>query len=93
MKHADLPERWKQKIAEHLDKEGRKEDSKLSAFDFNPNQEVELKFEDDSFANFKYAFIIRAPEFGEIGVFTEHCGYHIFNIYVEAKEIKLGNRE
>ena len=23
---------------------------------------------------------LNAPEFKEVGIFTEHCGYHIFNL-------------
>ncbi len=37
-----------------------------------------MTFEDDSIASFKYAILIEAPELDEIGVFTEHRGYHIF---------------
>jgi hypothetical protein len=40
-----------------------------------------ITFEDDSKVEFKYAFVIQAPEMREVGVFTEHCGYHIFPLY------------
>lgn len=42
-------------------------------------KKVEIKFEDDSFAEFRYALVINAPELNERGIFTEHCGHHIFN--------------
>ncbi len=80
MKHKDLPERWKKKILEYLEKNGETERKELNAYDFFPNQILEIKFEDDSFAEFRYPLLINAPEFNEVGVFTEHCGYHIFNL-------------
>lgn len=80
MKHEDLPERWKNKIIEYLKKNGVTERGKLSAYDFFPNQILEIKFEDESTAEFRYPLLINAPEFNEVGVFTEHCGYHIFNM-------------
>jgi hypothetical protein len=80
MKHNDLPERWKKKNVEYLRKNGETEREKLSAYDFFPNQILEIKFEDESYAEFRYPLLINAPEFNEVGVFTEHCGYHIFNL-------------
>ena len=35
---------------------------------------------DGSQAFFRFAFFIQAPEWQELAVFTEHCGYHIFPI-------------
>lgn len=80
MKYDDLPERWKKKIVDYLRKNGETEREKLSAYDFFANQILEIKFEDDSYAEFRYPLLINAPEFNEVGVFTEHCGYHIFNL-------------
>ena len=87
MKHIDLPQRWKRKIIEYLKSQGEDRDT-LEAFDFFPNRIVRIKFEDESYAEFKYALVINAPEFREVGVFTEHCGYHIFNLggtYIDYK--------
>jgi len=39
-----------------------------------------LKFEDGSFAQFYYPLVIEVSKFKEVGIFTEHCRYHIFNI-------------
>ena len=80
MKHEDLPERWKKKILEYLRKNGEIERERLSTYDFFPNQILEIKFENESFAEFRYPLLINAPEFNEVGVFTEHCGYHIFSL-------------
>jgi hypothetical protein len=86
MKHNDLPQRWKEKIENYLIQSG-KSYKKLSAFEFNSSNTVNLKFPDGSSARFRYAFVIYAPELNEIGVFTEHCGYHIFPF--EDTEIEL----
>lgn len=50
----------------------------LGANDFQIDKMVEVKFEDGSYASFKYPLIIEAPEYEEVGIMTEHCGYFIF---------------
>jgi hypothetical protein len=80
MVYNDLPEKWKVKIAEYLKQKGIEDRIVLNATDFNTNEKTTLKFEDGSKAEFQYSFFIKAPEWNEIGVFTEHCGYHIFNL-------------
>ena len=90
MNQRDLPDRWKQKIKDYLKSKGSKFDS-LSVYDFQSGKIVEIKFEDGSFANFKYPLIIEAPEYEEVGILTEHCGYFIFNrdaISFELKNIR-----
>lgn len=78
MKHADLPERWLKKLGEWILENTQEKRDKLSARDF-PNSEVLIiKFEDNSEVRFEYAIAIEDPELREIGVFSEHCGYHIF---------------
>lgn len=79
MKYQDLPNRWKNKVAEYLKSIGE-DRSKFGASDF-PSSKVTINFEDDSYAEFKYSLVIKAPELREVGIFTEHCGYHIFNLY------------
>ena len=66
MKHEDLPERWKKKIIEYLKKHGVTEREKLNAYDFFPNQILEIKFEDESQAEFRYPLLINAPEFNVV---------------------------
>ncbi len=78
MKYNDLPERWKKKIDEYLTKMGKVQFKQLSAYDFPQNKSIKMTFPDGSKVLFHYAFTIEAPEFQEIGVFTEHCGYHLF---------------
>ena len=80
MTHEDLPQRWKDKIKAYLKSHGEEDRVKLGAYDFFANQIAQVKFEDGSFAEFRYPLVINAPEFKEVGIFTEHCGYHIFNL-------------
>ncbi len=80
MKHEDLPERWKQKIRDHLSSVGKPERGQLSAHEFPSGFVARIQFDDNSRAEFYYPLVIEAPEFKEIGVFTEHCGYHIFSM-------------
>jgi hypothetical protein len=46
-----------------------------------------LRFGDGSFALFKYAFYLLDRAQDELAVFTEHCGYHIFNLSCTDVEI------
>lgn len=76
MKHEDLPERWKSKLKDHINREFGKNRQRLSATDFR--HALKMNFADGSFLFFHYAFYILDREANEVGVFTEHCGYHIF---------------
>jgi hypothetical protein len=82
MRPNDLPERWKAKLQNHLLTIGSKYKT-LGASDFPNDKLVRIYFEDESKVEFRHAFIINAPELQEICVFTEHCGYHIFQSYDE----------
>jgi hypothetical protein len=76
MRHNDLPERWKAKLQDYLIQKGSRYKT-LGASDFPSDTIIQIHFEDDSKAEFKYAFTLEDPDFEEIGLFTEHCGYHI----------------
>lgn len=78
MKHEDLPARWKSKVVEWIRKFGDDERERFGAQDFPCSHIISMTFDDDSTASFRYAILIEAPELMEIGIFTEHCGYHIF---------------
>ena len=39
---------------------------------------------------FKYAFLIEAPELQEVAVFTEHCDYQLFPLY-DGLKLTIGN--
>lgn len=79
MKHRDLPQRWKDRVEDCLQKQGSKY-KELSAYDFSLNRDIRITFDDGSNAFFKYSFYWIDTEAKEFAVFTEHCGYHIFNL-------------
>ncbi|WP_400190781.1 hypothetical protein [Hymenobacter sp. B81] len=80
MRHTDLSERWQVKLSEYLLDKGSKYQT-LGASDFPLDSVVSITFEDDSKVEFRYAFVIEAPEWREVAVFTEHYGYHLFPLY------------
>jgi len=90
MRSKDLPERWKLKLQEYLSAKGSTGSIGPSASDFPLETTVSIRFEDGSHIEFKYAFIIEAPDFREVAVFTEHCGYHLFPLY-EGLDLKIAN--
>ena len=81
MRNTDLPERWKPKLQEYLIAKGSTRPEKLSASEFPSETTVSIRFEDSSHVEFRYAFVIEAPEFREVAVFTEPSGYHLFPLY------------
>ena len=87
MRYDDLPERWKAKLQQHVAATRGGEFRGLSASDFSISA-VAITFEDSSRVEFRYAFVIEAPELREVGVFTEHCGHHIFPLY-EGLELQI----
>ncbi len=82
MKQIDLPQRWQENLRSYLADIGSKYNN-LSASDFHHN--LRIDFADGSNAYFLDALYIIDEDFKEFAVFTEHCGYHIFNL----PEIKL----
>jgi hypothetical protein len=77
MKSDDLPERWAERLKVYMRERGS-ERGHLSAADFGANQHLKINFPDGSFALFQFAFYLLDRELGEVAVFTEHCGYHVF---------------
>ena len=84
MKHEDLPQRWQDRIQDYLSEKGfdyyGKKYKRFSVDDFSDNLNLKITFDDGSNAFFKYAFYWIDTESKEVAVFTEHCGYHIFNL-------------
>ena len=73
-----VPEAWKPRLRQFL-RERRGEDRESpSTVDFPCGQSVFIRFPDGSHALFRYAFAIVDETAGEVAVFTEHCGYHVF---------------
>jgi hypothetical protein len=65
-----LPEHWQQWL---------KQNGPLSVKDFGCTKVV-LRFVDGSWAFFEYAFFAIDQQRSELAVFTEHCGYHVFQL-------------
>lgn len=78
MKHDDLPPRWKAKVVEWIRTYADDSRECFSAEDFPCSHSISMTFDDGSTASFFYAILIEAAELNEVGIFTEHCGYHIF---------------
>lgn len=77
--HPEIPRRWQERLEAYLRKQGEETRTHLSASDFRHS--VSLRFADGSYALFRNAFYLASEELGEIVVFTEHCGYHVFPRY------------
>jgi hypothetical protein len=81
MKKQDLPARWLERLVQYTDaKYGTdyKYRGSLGAGDFAGSSLVHVMFPDGSQSFFKFAFVIESPEWQEVAVLTEHCGYHVF---------------
>lgn len=94
MRYEDLPERWKIKVKEYLQSKKIKSRTQFNAHDFDCGSKVIIRYDDGSKAEYNYAFVIVAPELNfEVGIFTEHCGYHLAwidiytQIYVNGKRL------
>ena len=73
---AYLPEHWQAWLRAYRPRwKGQ-----LSAYDFAVDEGVHLRFEDGSEVRFASAFCAVDEAQGELAVFTEHCGYHVFSL-------------
>ena len=75
MNYQDLPSRWQNRLATYLQGNGLDRIT-LRAGDFDTAR-VSLRFDDDTTLNFRNALVLTTSD--ELAVFTEHCGYHIFD--------------
>lgn len=68
-----LPQHWQDYVVKHPD---------LSRGQYTPDfsNHVFISFEDRSYSHYTYAFAVISTKHNEIAVFTEHCGYHCFNL-------------
>ncbi len=71
-----LPPHWQEWLRSHRPQTG----GELRASDFKTNAVVRLQFDDGSLAVFNYAFYAVDEDRKELAVFTEHCGYHVFDL-------------
>ncbi len=73
-----VPEAWKPRLRKLIRERCGEDRDQLAADDFPPDQSVMIRFPDGSHVLFRYAFAIEDAASGEVAVFTEHCGYHVF---------------
>jgi hypothetical protein len=73
-----VPEAWKPRLKQYLRERHGEDRERLSAGDFPPGQSVLIRFPDGSHVLFRFALAITDEAVGEVAVFTEHCGYHVF---------------
>ena len=96
MKH-EIPERWKAALRAYVQRTTGEDRGHLSAYDFDSNSQVSIRFPDGSFACFHDAFFLRDKGLLEVAVFTEHWGYHFFpddELQVEqSKAVHSGDEE
>jgi hypothetical protein len=84
MKQKDLPQKWQDRVQNYLVEIG----SKYKEFGAdNFQHDLKIKFDDGSNAFFHYAFYWIDAENKEVAVFTEHCGYHIFPLFVKLETV------
>lgn len=99
MQKRELPERWIQRLEQYTDEKyglDYAQRGTLNASDFATSSLVCVGFPDGSYALFRHAFFITAPDWKEVAVFTEHCGYHIFplaDLQIERLEARGGTLE
>ena len=74
---SQLPHHWQKHLKSYLytNPDGNLSDQ-LAVTHFKPKG-VRLVFQDDSVMEFNHAFMLHLA--GEVGLFTEHCGYYILS--------------
>jgi hypothetical protein len=90
MKNSDLPTRWKERVESWVQTHTGGKRTQLGASDFPAGKVVHIDLPDGSSARFRYAVVIEAPDLGEVGIFTEHCGYHVFPYHETKVRIQDG---
>jgi len=76
MRYEDLPQYWQDKVTGYIKETFNEDRKRLGAEDFRHS--IVLHLPDKSFVYFNYAFYIVDREKNEVGIFTEHCGHHVF---------------
>jgi len=76
-RYAAILQEWAEELAAKLGRPATEIRAQgLRAQDFS-NQQVEIEFEDGSYALFHWAFYVESRTKRAIAVFTEHCGYYV----------------
>ena len=74
-----IPDRWKPLVKAHIERTRGEERETLSAYDFTADSTIQIRFEDNSTATYRYAFCLFSKELGEVAIFTEHCGHYFYS--------------
>ena len=82
-----VPDEWKPRLRVYLRAACGEDRDRLSAGDFSPEQSVHVRFDDGSYALFRYAFALLDAAGERCMVFTEHCGYHVFPVGASGVEV------
>ena len=83
-----IPNRWKPLVKAHIQQTRGENRDTLSAYDFAADNCVDIRFEDNSTATYRYAFCLRSEELKEVAIFTEHCGYYFYSTAHDALTVK-----
>jgi hypothetical protein len=73
-----VPETWKARLRQYIRERSGEDRDFLRAGDFSSRQSIHIRFPDGSFVFFRFAFALVDEPTGQVAVFTEHCGYHVF---------------
>ena len=74
----EIVKEWAEELSKRLGRPAAEIRARgLSAYDFSPLEEVEVKFPDGSNAHFMFAFFVVSETRKAVAVFTEHCGYWV----------------
>jgi hypothetical protein len=84
-----VPEAWKSRLRAYLSGKYGEPRDRLSCGDFPIGQGVLIRFPDGSSVQFRSAFALTDETAGEVAVFTERCGYHVFPL-VDAEVTQSG---
>ncbi len=80
-----LPEKWQERLEAYALETTDGRFKRLGASHFTDH--LKLNFPDGSSVFFFFAFHLTDEDAGELAVFTEHCGYHIFPLFGAEIEI------
>ena len=75
---AEIREAFAEPLARRLGRAVDDVRAGLGAGDFRHDESVRITLCDGSTMELRYAFYVESEDRRQVGVFTEHCGYHCF---------------
>jgi hypothetical protein len=75
---AEIRDAFAEPLARRLGREADDIREGLGAGDFRGDESVRITLCDGSTMELRYAFYVESEDGRRVGVFTEHCGYHVF---------------